>query len=124
MWMLRHRIGAMPLVPPDWEPLGESVGPFGPDELEVREYQESPSQPLRRWQVRIAARPDVVSIGRVSARHEPLGLSRRTTSSGPSCSVSERSSPAVSRRRREAFLRRSFSDYLGGFGAQISSLFE
>ena len=52
----------MTLIPPDWEPLGEKVGPFGPDELEIREYQESPSQDKRKWQIRIAARREVVSM--------------------------------------------------------------
>ncbi len=45
-----------------WEPLGESVGPFGPDELEIQEYLESPIPPSRKWQIRIAARPGVVSM--------------------------------------------------------------
>ncbi len=52
----------MTLIPPDWEPLGEKVGPFGPDELEIREYQESPSQDKRKWQIRIAARREIVSM--------------------------------------------------------------
>lgn len=51
----------MALVPPTWEPLGEAVGPFGPDELEIREHQERSSQAGQTWQVRIAARPDVVA---------------------------------------------------------------
>jgi len=52
----------MTLIPPDWEPLGENVGPFGPDELEIREYQESLSQDTRKWQIRMAARREVVSM--------------------------------------------------------------
>ncbi len=52
----------MTLIPPDWEPLGENVGPFGPNELEIREYLESPIPPSRKWQIRIAARPGVVSM--------------------------------------------------------------
>ena len=51
------------LIPPTWELLGHEVGPFGPDELQIREYQKDPSQDRRKWQVRIAARPDVVSEG-------------------------------------------------------------
>lgn len=65
------------LVPAAWEPLGHTIGPFGPDDLEVREYQEDPSHPLRKWQVRIAARPGVVSTGRASAHQQPpVDLSR------------------------------------------------
>ena len=52
----------MTLIPPDWEPLGEEVGPFGPAELEIREYQESLSQDTRKWQIRMAARREVVSM--------------------------------------------------------------
>ncbi len=52
----------MTLIPPDWEPLGEEVGPFDPGELEIREYQESLSQDTRKWQIRIAARRNVVSM--------------------------------------------------------------
>ncbi len=52
----------MTLIPPDWEPLGEEVGPFGPDELEIREYQESVSQDTQTWQIRIAARREAVSM--------------------------------------------------------------
>ncbi len=52
----------MTLIPPDWEPLGENVGPFGPDELEIREYEESLSEDTRKWQIRIAARREVVSM--------------------------------------------------------------
>ncbi len=58
----------MTLIPPDWEPLGENVGPFGPNELEIREIREirenlaSPITPSRKWQIRIAARPGVVSM--------------------------------------------------------------
>ncbi len=52
----------MTLIPPDWEPLGAEVGPFGPDELEIREYQESVSQDTQTWQIRIAARRKVVSM--------------------------------------------------------------
>ena len=52
----------MTLIPPDWELLGENVGPFGPDELEIREYEESLSQDTRKWQIRIAARREVVSM--------------------------------------------------------------
>ena len=52
----------MALTPPDWEPLGENVGPFGPDELEIREYEESLNQDTRKWQIRIAARREVVSM--------------------------------------------------------------
>lgn len=48
--------------PSDWEPLGHTVGPFGPSELEIREYQKDASQSKRTWQVRIAARPDVVAL--------------------------------------------------------------
>lgn len=58
------------LVPADWEPLGHSVGPFALDELEVRECREDLSQSLRKWQVRIAARQDVVSVGHVSEHLE------------------------------------------------------
>lgn len=54
----------MGLVPPSWEPLDGEVEPFGPAELEIREYQESPSQSARKWRVRIAARPETVSTGR------------------------------------------------------------
>ena len=43
-----------------WEPLGEKVGPFGPNELEIREIREYPTS--RNWQIRIAARPGVVSM--------------------------------------------------------------
>ena len=53
----------MTLIPPDWEPLGENVGPFGPDELEIREYEESLSEDTRKWQICIAARREVVSMG-------------------------------------------------------------
>ncbi len=53
----------MALFPPEWEPLGQKVGPFGPDELEIREYQGSPSQSSRKWEVRIVARPGIVSTG-------------------------------------------------------------
>ena len=52
----------MTLIPPDWEPLGENVGPFGPDELEICEYEESLSQDTRKWQIRMAARREVVSM--------------------------------------------------------------
>ncbi len=54
-----------------WEPLGESVGPFGPDELEIQEYLESPIPPSRKWQIRIAARPGVVSMAIPTDSRDP-----------------------------------------------------
>lgn len=57
----------MGLIPEDWEPLGYGVGPFGSDELEVREYEEDATESVRKWQVRIAARPGMVSIGMLAS---------------------------------------------------------
>ena len=58
----------MILIPSDWKPIGHKVGPFGPDEIEVR---ENPAKGLsaRQWEVRFAARPDEVSVAKpVSTR--------------------------------------------------------
>lgn len=66
----------MTLVPPDWESLGRSVGPFGPGELEVRECQEDPSQTLRMWQVRMAARPEAICTAHLSTHGGTSSLSQ------------------------------------------------
>jgi len=41
------------------------VGPFGPTEIEFREY-ESPSHAGRKWLLRIAARPEFVALALAS----------------------------------------------------------
>ena len=45
-------------LPSEWEPLGHTVGPF--DELEFIESTKK-DQAAQTWEVRSAARPDVVS---------------------------------------------------------------
>ncbi len=63
----------MTLIPSDWEPLDHEVGPFGPEELQVRENPEK-FLSARRWEVRPTARPDEVSVAKPPQNVNVLGV--------------------------------------------------